>query len=135
MVKQLCNTPNTTNVPFMFLFLVFLYFFIPTVTSLDKVTISSLLDDSNSLLTGLFAARCSFSTLFHNMARSILPNHKCRQVIILLLKTFSGLSYACYGPRSWSMRPCLSWGELFLLSGRGTISITIVIILCWNYLF
>lgn len=70
----------------LFLFLVFLCFFIPTVTSLDKVTVFSLLDDSNSLLIGLIAPKCSFSTLFHNMARSILPNHKCHQVIVLLLK-------------------------------------------------
>lgn len=34
---------------------VLLYFFIPTVTSLDKVTIISHLHDGKSLLIGLFA--------------------------------------------------------------------------------
>lgn len=49
---------------FMVLFPVLLYFFTPTLTSLDKVTIISHLDDGKSLLIGLFAPKCSPSTLF-----------------------------------------------------------------------
>ena len=54
--------PYNIPIPFMFLALVFSYVFIPTGSSLDKGTIISYLDDSNSLLIGLFAPKCSFST-------------------------------------------------------------------------
>lgn len=41
----------------MVLFLSFLYFFIPIVTSLDRFTITSYLDDSNNLI-GLLVPKC-----------------------------------------------------------------------------
>ena len=59
----------------MFLILAFLYIFIPTGSSLDKGTIISYLDDSNSLLIGLFAPKCSFSTF-----PTIWPD-RCFQII------------------------------------------------------
>ena len=57
-VEELYNTP----IPFTFLVLVVLCVFTPPGSSLDKGTIISYLGDSNSLLIGLFAPKCSFST-------------------------------------------------------------------------
>lgn len=45
------------------------------------------------------------------MDRSILPNHKCHQVIILLLETFSGF-LICLSSQSWSTSPCLNLADL-----------------------
>lgn len=58
----------------MFLLLVLLDFFIPMVTSLDKVIIVFYLDNSNGLLIGLLAPKCSPSTLFQQYGQTD-PGH------------------------------------------------------------
>ena len=189
----------------MFLILVFSYVFIPTGSSLDKGTVISYLDDSNSLLIGLFAPKCSFST-FPTIRpdpsfqiTNVIKSFACRSVAhscpTLLRPSWtaahqaplsmefsqqehwSGLPFPfpgdlpnpgiepaspalagrffaaweapssqypafkslqwplvlCYGPQFGSVRPCLGWGGLSLLSGHGMSSITILIMFCWNY--
>lgn len=104
------HTYHTINAPFLNVSLSgLLVLFHLYSHSLDKVTIISYLDDSCSLLIGLFVPKCSSSTPFPQYGQTDPSKSQTSPSHYPALKNLQKL-LTCYSPQSWSMSPCLSCG-------------------------